>query len=125
MKITFILLSLTVAASLLFLTACKKRGVQAEVDEAISQEQFQFVALLDPEGKWTYPQVPEVPNWYFQTTGIRMRQTKPETSQADLAYMKSYNEALYHALKTQGKFHIIQENIAKVKANLDKQQQTK
>ena len=39
--------------------------------------------------------------------------------------MKSYNDALYQTLKAQGKFHIIEENVARVKANLDKQQQSK
>jgi hypothetical protein len=39
--------------------------------------------------------------------------------------MKSYNDALYQTLKAQGKFHIIEENIARVKANLDKYEQSK
>jgi hypothetical protein len=120
MKTTIILLAVTVIASLVFLTACKKKGVQADVDAAIAQEQYQFIALLDDKGKWTYPQVPEIPDWYFQTTGISIRQTKPETFDADVAYMKSYNDALYQTLKAQSKFHIIEESIAKVKANLDK-----
>jgi len=120
MKITIVLLASTVIASLVFLTACKKKGVQADVDTAIAQEQYQFIALLDDKGKWTYPQVPEIPDWYFQTTGISPRLTKSETYEADLAYMKSYNDALYQTLKAQGKFHVIQENIAKVKANLEK-----
>jgi len=120
MKIAIILLVVTVIASFLFLTACKKNGVQTDVDGAIAQEQYQFIALLDDKGKWTYPQVPEVPDWYFQTTGIIPRMTKSETYDADFAYMKSYNDALYKTLKAQGKFHIIEENIARVKANLDK-----
>jgi hypothetical protein len=116
-------MAITAIASLVFLSACKKKGVQADVDAAITQGQYQFVALLDDKGKWTYPQVPEVPDWYFQTTGISIRQTKPETIDADLAYMKSYNDALYQTLKAQGKFHIIEENIARVKTNLDKYKQ--
>jgi hypothetical protein len=120
MKLTIVLLALTAIASLIFLAACKKRGVQGEVEAAIAQEQYQFVALLDDKGKWTYPQVPGVPDWYFQTTGIKMQQTKPETYEADSAYMKSYNDALYETLKAQGKFQIIEDNITKVKANLDK-----
>jgi hypothetical protein len=125
MKITIILFAVAVVAFLVFLTACKKRGVQADVDAAVAQEQYQFISLLDPAGKWTYPQVPGIPDWYFQTSGIRVVTTKPETKDADLAYMKSYNDALYQTLKAQGKFHIIEESVAKVKANLDKQQQTK
>ena len=121
MRIDLKLFALIIIASLSFLSACKKQGVQADVDAAISNEQYQFIALLDPQGKWTYPQVPGVPDWYFQTTGIRMQLTKPETSETDLAYMKGYNDALFQKLKAQGKFHFIEENIAKVKANLDKQ----
>lgn len=120
MKITIILLVTTVIASFVFLTACKKNSVQADVDAAIAQQQYQFIALLDEKGKWTYPQVPEIPDWYFQTTGIIPRMTKSETYDADLAYMKSYNDALYKTLKADGKFNVIEENVAKVKANLDK-----
>ena len=46
--------------------------------------------------------------------------TKSETYDADFAYMKSYNDALYKTLKAQGKFHVVEENITRVKANLDK-----
>ena len=125
MKITIILLAVAVVASLVFLTANKKRGVQADVDAAIAQEQYQFIALLDPAGKWTYPSVPGIPDWYFQTTGIRPVMTKPDSKDSDAAYMKSYNNALYQTLKAQGKFQIIEENVARVKANVDKQQQSK
>jgi hypothetical protein len=58
----------------------------------------------------------------FETTGIRIRQTTPETREADASYMTSYNDALYRTLKAQGKFHVIEENIATIKANLDKAQ---
>ena len=120
MKTTIITLIVVVVVSVGFLTACQKRGPQADAEAAVSRDDYQFIALLDPEGKWTYPQVPEIPEWYFQTTGIRMQQTKPETKDADVAYMTNFNSALYRTLKAQGKFHVIEENIAKVKANLDK-----
>jgi hypothetical protein len=105
------------------LVACKKRGPQADAEAAVARGNFQFIALLDPDGKWTYPQVAGIPDWYFQTTGIRVRQTKPETKEADLAYMKSYNDALTQSFKAQGKFHVIEENVARVKANLERQKQ--
>src|ERR1700683_2930590 len=120
MKITFVFLTVIAIGSLVFLTACKKNWVQADGNTAIAQEQYQFIALLDDKGKWTYPQVPDVPDWYFQTTGIIPRMTKSETYDTDLAYMKSYNDTLYQTLKAQDKFHVIEENIAKIKANLDK-----
>ena len=84
---------------------------------------MQFIALLDSDGKWTYPQVAGIPDWYFQTTGIRIRETKPETKEADVDYMRRYNDGLAQTLKAQGKFHLIEENVARVKTNLDKQKQ--
>jgi hypothetical protein len=124
MKITIAILVLTGIVSLVILTACRKQGVQADVDAAIANDQYQFIALLDQQGKWTYPQVPEIPDWYFQTTGISIRQTTPATFDADIAYMKSYNDALYQTLKAQGKFKVIEDNIARVKANLEKYRAT-
>jgi hypothetical protein len=123
MKPTIIVLAVALVGVVVFLVACKKRGPQADAEAAVGRGEYQFIALLDPDGKWTRPEVPGIPAWYFETTGIRMQQTKPETMAADAAYMKSYNEALTQALKAQGKFHIIEENVARVKANLDKQKQ--
>jgi hypothetical protein len=119
-KTTALLLCLTIIGLLVFLTACKKPGVQADVDSAISQEKYQFIALLNNDGKWTYPQVPGIPDWYFQTTGISIRPTTPEAYKNEAAYMNAHNEALYQTLKTQGKFHVVEENIARVKENLEK-----
>jgi hypothetical protein len=119
--ITVIVLGMAVIALAVFVVGCKRRGPQADAEAAATRGEFQFIALLDPDGKWTYPQVPGIPDWYFQTTGIRVRQTKPETREADIAHMKSYNDALTQALKVGGKFHLVEENVAKVKANLDKQ----
>jgi len=118
-----ILLIVALVATVAFLIGCKKRGVQADAEAAVARGEYQFIALLDPEGKWTYPQVAGIPDWYFQTTGIRMKQTKRETRDEDIDYMKSYNEALAQTLKAQGTFHVIEENVALVKANLDKHKQ--
>ena len=118
-------MAITALGLIVFITACKKRGVQADVDAAMAQEQYQFIALLDQDGKWTRPEVPGIPGWYFETTGIRIQQTKQETKEADFAYMRSYNDALYQTLKAQGKFHVIEENVTRVKANLDKYEQSK
>lgn len=125
MKLTIIILALVVVASVAFLILSRKRGPQADAEAAVARGEYQFIALLDPEGKWTRPQVPEIPAWYFETGCIRIRETKPETREADVAYMTSYNDALYRALRMQGKFHIIKENVAEVKANLDRYEQSK
>ena len=119
MKLSIIILAVVVVAFMVFLIACKRHGPQADAEAAFARGEYQFIALLDPEGKWTRPQVPEIPAWYFETTGIRIQQTKAETRDADVAYMTSYNDALYRTLKAQGKFHVVAENIARVKANLD------
>lgn len=120
MKPAIIILLVAVVGIVVFLVACKKRGPQADAEAAVARGEYQFIALLDPEGKWTRPEVSGIPAWYFETTGIRIQQTKPETREADIAYMKSYNDALTQTLKAQGKFHVIEENVARVKANLDK-----
>src|SRR5262245_52343363 len=119
MKLAIILIILCIVAAAVVLTACRKAGPEADATAAVSRGEFQFIALMDDDGKWTRPQFPDIPAWYFETTGIRIRTTKPETMEADLAYMKNYNDALYKALKDQGKFHVIEENIAKVRRNLD------
>ena len=118
MKLTIILAAVALVVCIVLFAACKKRGPQADAEAAVARGEYQFLALLDPEGKWTRPKVPEIPAWYFETTGIRVRQTTAETQDADVAYMTTYNEALYRGLKAQGKFHVIEENIARVKANL-------
>ena len=123
MKLTIVILAIAVLGSIVFLIACKKRGPEADAKAALARGDYQFIALLDSEGKWTYPQVPEIPAWYFETTGVRIRQTTPETRAADVTYMTNYNDALYQALKAHGKFQVIQENIARVKTNLDNAQE--
>jgi hypothetical protein len=39
--------------------------------------------------------------------------------------MKRYNDALYQELKAQGKFHVVEENIARVRKNLDDYEKSK
>jgi hypothetical protein len=119
MKFTILILFAVVLVIAVLVTACKKRGPEADAAAAIGQGNYQFIALLDSDGNWTYPKVPEIPDWYFQTTGTRMRPTKKETREADADYMTRYNDALYRGLKEQGKFHVIEENIAKIKPGTD------
>jgi len=78
MKTTITILVIGAVSCVIFLAACKKRGVQADVDAAVAQEQYQFIALLGPDGKWVRPEFPDIPAWYFETTGIRIQQTRPE-----------------------------------------------
>jgi hypothetical protein len=125
MKLTIILIVVCLVGAAVLLAACRKRGPAAEAAAAINRGEYQFIALMDPEGKWTRPEFADIPAWYFETTGIRIQTTKPETKEADLAYMKIYNDALYKGLKNQGKFHDIEENIARVRKNLDDYEQSK
>jgi len=125
MKLTILFSAVALIGIVVFLVACMKRGPQADAEAAVARGEYQFIALLDPEGKWTRPEVPGIPAWYFETTGIRVQQTKPETKEADIAYMKSYNEALTQTLKAEGKFQVIEENVARVKTNLDNYEKSK
>ena len=93
MKLTIILIIVCAIAAAL-LTACRKRGSEADAAAAIDRGEYQFIALMDPDAKWTRPEFSDIPAWYFETTGIRIQTTKPETKEADLAYMKSYNGAI-------------------------------
>jgi hypothetical protein len=125
MKIAIILLGIACVAIVFLFTACKKRTPESEAQAAATRGERQFIALLHGKGRWTYPQVPGIPDWYFQHTGILIRTVKPETEEAELAYMKRYNEALYQALKAQGKFHLLEESVARAKTNLDNYEKSK
>jgi hypothetical protein len=94
--------------------------IQAEVYVAIEKGQYQFIALMEPDGPIIYPKVEGIPDWYLEVTCFAIRQTTPETKAADLAYMKEYNETMYKTLKDSGKFHLIEEDIVKVGKNLGK-----
>jgi hypothetical protein len=125
MKLRIFVAVFLVVGAAVVLVACSKHGPQADATAAVARGEYQFIALLDDEGKWTRPQFPDIPAWYFETTGIRIQPTKPETKDADRAYMKSYNDALYNALKDQGQFDVIEENIARVRKNLDAYEKSK
>lgn len=93
---------------------------------AVARGDFQFLALVHEDGTKTLPQVPDVPSWYFETTGVNLLNVRPESDAAKLAErMNTYNDALYQALKAQGKFHLIEENIARIKANLDNDEKSR
>ena len=92
--------------------------VTADVIVAIQQGQYQFIALMEPDGTMTYPKVDGIPNWYLETTGFSINQTTAETKEKDLAYMREYNETMLKELKAQEKFHLIEKEIATVGKNL-------
>jgi hypothetical protein len=77
MKPTIILIAVCILAAVaLLLTACGKRGPEADAAAAIDRGEYQFVALMDPDAKWTRPEFLDIPAWYFETTGIRIRTTR-------------------------------------------------
>ena len=126
MKPAVSFLAAAVVSSALFLVACRgsdSRSVQADVDAAIARGDYQFIGLvIESDGKIRYPQVPGVPEWYFSVTGMSVRTVRSEPPDAELEYVKRYNDTLYAALKAQGKFSITREEIAKAKATLVKRQ---
>jgi hypothetical protein len=54
MKLAVILVVVVVAIAT-FLVGCRKCGPQADAEAAVARGQYQFIALLDPDGKWIYP----------------------------------------------------------------------
>lgn len=107
----------------------RKRRVGDSMDRfaaaAVARGNFQFLALLHEDGAKTLPEVPGIPAWYFETTGVNLLTVRPETEAPKLALrMKSYNDALYQALKAQGKFHIIEADMVRVRKNLDAHEQS-
>lgn len=125
MKI-LLLVGIVVISCIALLVACRRRNsIQGEAKAAVSEGRYQFIALMDDDGKVTYPRVPEIPEWYFQTTGLMVRTVKPDTLAEETAHIKVYNDALYQELKRQGKFHHIQENMARVRTNLDNYEKSK
>jgi flagellar basal body-associated protein FliL len=128
MKTIAIIAVIAMAGCLLFLLARKKPvgdPMRRLATAAVARGDFQFMALLHEDGTKTLPEVPDIPAWYFETTGVNFLTVRPETQAPELALrMKSYNDALYQELKAQGKLHMIEENITRVKADHDKNEQT-
>lgn len=129
MKAIVIIAGIVVAGCLVFLLTRKRPAgdsMERLAAAAVARGDFQFMALLHEDGTKTLPEVPDIPAWYFETTGVNLLNVRPETEAPKLLQrMKSYNDALYQALKAQGKFHIIEENIARVRKNLDAYEQSK
>lgn len=94
--------------------------VQAAVYVAINRGEYQFITLMEPGGNIIFPKVEGIPDWYLEVTCFAIQQTTPETKEADLEYMKQYNDTLYKTLKDEGKLHLIENDIAKVGRNLGK-----
>lgn len=118
MKVTLAIFAIAILAVLVFAVACKKSSPEGDAKAAAARGERQFVALLDRSGDWTYPKVPGIPDWYFEHTGIMIRRVTPETKDSEIAYMARYNDALYQALKANGQFHLLEESVARAKANL-------
>ena len=94
--------------------------VQADVYVAIQKGEYQFIALMEPGGNMIYPKVEGIPDWYLEVSGFTIQQTTPDTKNADLAYMKEYNDTMCRTLKEEGKFELIEKEIATVGKNLGK-----
>jgi hypothetical protein len=82
---------------------------------------YQFVALMDPDGSFTYPNVEGIPDWYLEVSCLVFKRTTPETKEEDLEYMKTYNELMRKTLKEEDKWHVIEEDIETVRKNLGKE----
>ncbi len=94
--------------------------VQASVYAAIERGEHQFIALMEPGGDIIFPKVDGIPDWYLEVSGFAIQQTTTETKEADLEYMKKYNDTMYKTLKDEGKLDLIEKDIATVGKNLGK-----
>jgi hypothetical protein len=82
------------------------------------------LALVNSDRTVILPEVPGVPAWYFEITGTKRLNIPPKVMGPDvLQEIKVYNDALLREIKAQGKFHILEEDIARVKAELERDEQ--
>ena len=88
--------------------------------QAVARGDFRFLALINEDRTKTLPEVPGIPAWYFDNTGTKPLSVPPKVMGPDvLRDIKDYNDALLREIKAQGKFHILEENIAQVRAQLE------
>jgi hypothetical protein len=66
MKLTIIISVPVIAGAIFLATACRKRGPEADAIAAVGRGGYQFIALLDSDGKWRRPQFSDIPAWYFE-----------------------------------------------------------
>ena len=88
--------------------------------QSVARGDFRFLALVNSDHTKTLPEVPGIPAWYFETTGTKPLNVPPKVMGPEvLQDIKGYNDALLLEIKAQGKFHILEEDIARVKAELE------
>lgn len=92
--------------------------------QSVARGDFRFLALVNSDRTVILPEVPGVPAWYFEITGTKRLNIPPKVMGPDvLQEIKVYNDALLREIKAQGKFHILEEDIARVKAELERDEQ--
>ncbi len=94
--------------------------VKADVIVAVEKGEYQFIALMEPDGTVIHPKVDGIPDWYLEVSGFTIQQTNPDTKAKDLEYMETYNQVMYETLKEQEKLHLIEKEIEAVGRNLGK-----
>ena len=87
---------------------------------SVARGDFRFLALVNSDRTKTLPDVSGIPAWYFEISGTKPLNVPPKVTGPDvLQEIKAYNDALLGEIKAQGKFHILEEDIARVKAELE------
>lgn len=87
---------------------------------AVATGDFQFLGLLNADHTKTLPEVPGIPAWYFEHAGVKLLSVPPKATNLDMPRkIKIYNDALYRELKARGKLHIVEEDVARVRAELE------
>ena len=88
--------------------------------QAVERGDLRFLALVNDDHTKTLPEVPGIPAWYFETTGTKPLNVPPKVMGPEvLQDIKGYNDALLREIKAQGKLHILEEDIARVRAELE------
>ena len=87
---------------------------------AVASGDLRFYALINDDHTKTLPEIPGIPAWYFEATGTKPLHVPPKAMGPDaVRIISTYNEALLREIKAQGKYHILEEDIARVRAELE------
>ena len=88
--------------------------------QAVASGDLRFYALINHDRTKTVIEVPGIPTWYLETTGTKPLSVPPKAMGPNaLRIISSYNDALLREIKAQGKYHILEEDIARVRAELE------
>ena len=124
MKKTIIILAVGIVGALFVyfvLSDRFSRGAASRMAaQAVARGDLRFYAVINHDRTKTVIEVPGIPTWYLETTGTKPLSVPPKAMGPDaLRIISNYNDALLREIKAQGKYHILEEDIARVRAELE------